>query len=219
MKSYRPHFYLSKAQRNALLLLAILLILLPFIFHQFSRQTTTELNENQMEAYQSWIDSIKQKKPKDEAKIFPFNPNYLTDYRAYSIGLSTRSIDRLTAFRKEGKYMQTASDFKRVSGINDSLFMLLKPFLKFPNRSKTFKKEVVKPLKYDINNCKASDLARVYGIGETFSARILKYRKFLGGFCSLDQLYEVYGLDSTVVERIGELFEVKTLPELKKVDL
>ncbi len=35
----------------------------------------------------------------------------------------------------------------------------------------------------------------------------------------MDQLYEVYGLDSTVVDEIRKKFEIKTLPNIKKIAL
>ena len=219
MKSFRPHFYLSKAQRNALLILSILLIVSPFIINSSLTKNNRSLKKEKMGFYQKWIDSIKGIKPQNYSSIYPFNPNYLTDYRAYTLGLSIESIDRLMAFRKEGNYIRSAGEFKRVTAVDDSLFKRLKPLLKFPNAPKSKKTDDVWVKKKEINSCQASDLIKVYGIGETLSKRIIKYRKFLGGFASLDQLYEVYGLDSVVVDRLIKKFEITISPKLEKVQL
>lgn len=72
--------------------------------------------------------------PKSKAKTpdpYPFNPNYLTDYRAYVLGLKPASIDQLLNNRKSGKWMNYVGQFHSVAGFDDSLMVSLKPYFVF----------------------------------------------------------------------------------------
>ena len=111
--------------------------------------------------------------------IYPFNPNYLTDYRAYVLGIDDNTIDRLFAFRKSGKFINSAAEFKRITQMEDSLFEAIKPFFKFPNFTKYKKEKVFNILKKDINEVEEYDFLKVKGIGNVFSSRIVKYRRFI----------------------------------------
>jgi DNA uptake protein ComE-like DNA-binding protein len=216
MKFIGPHFHLRKPQRNALLLLLVLVLCFPFLKDFVPLTPLAPLGEQSMRKHQKWIDSLSQinvSKP----KIYPFNPNFLSDHRAYELGLEPQSIDRLLAYRKSGKWINSAEQFQSVSGVNDELMARLRPYFTFPKRKKTdplIKKEFVK---IGLNQCEALDLERIYGVGKKLSQRIVNYRKYLKGYSDVDQLYEVFGLDSIVVQRIQKRFEIKVLPQINKL--
>ncbi len=44
---------------------------------------------------------------KDTFKIYPFNPNFITDYKGYTLGLSITEIDRLHKFRKKDEFVNS----------------------------------------------------------------------------------------------------------------
>ena len=64
--------------------------------------------------------------------------------------------------------------------------------------------------KRDLNRALAIDLKTIRGIGPVLSERIIKYGHSLNGYTDVNQLYRVYGLDSIVVDRIKEVFEIKS---------
>ena len=109
MKFFRPHFYLSKAQRNALLLLVVLLLGVPYLKDFLPEAAQNTLDHKAMEKHQSTIDSLV--RVQAPTVIYPFNPNFLTDYRAYLLGLPTASIDRLLNHKKSGKWLNNLEDF------------------------------------------------------------------------------------------------------------
>lgn len=47
--------------------------------------------------------------------------------------MSTQEIDRLLAFRKENKYVNSAEEFQQVTKVSDSLLKIISPFFKFPD--------------------------------------------------------------------------------------
>lgn len=175
---------------------------------------------------QSRIDSIKNLPPKTSNKIYPFNPNYITDYKGYTLGLSTVELDRLFAFRNRGKFVNSAREFQSVTQISDSLLHNLSPYFKFPdwvgrnNNSKkkvpNFKKEIEVR---DLNVATADDLMEIYGIGKTLSNRIIKFRDRLGGFLVDEQLYDVYGLKPEVAKKVLLKFQVSDVPSVKKINI
>ena len=147
------------------------------------------------------IDSLKLLKSGEKRKVYAFNPNFITDYKGYKLGMSVQEIDRLLAFRKENKYVNSAEEFQKVTGISDSLLNKISPLFKFPDwkqnknnysaEKKVFtmknfpKKEKLAIL--DINKATQEDLMKVYGIGEGLSSRILKQKEILGSFVSMEQ--------------------------------
>ena len=219
MRFRRPIFTLTKPRSYAILLLAAILLLYSFLLETLSYETTAPLAVGEMERHQAFIDSMIGAQKKRNNIIHPFNPNYLTYYHAYVLGIEKNTIDRLFAFRKSGKFINSAAEFKRITQMEDSLFEAIKPFLKFPNFTKYKKEKVFKNLKKDINEVEEFDFLKVKGIGKVLSSRIVKYRKYIKGFSTLDQLYEVYGLDSLAVDNVKNHFEIQKHPELKKIKI
>ncbi len=158
--------------------------------------------------------------------IYPFNPNYLSDYRAYIMGIDTVALKKIRLFRKQGKFFKSKEHFKEISGIDDSLFNKLEPYIRityhtFPNYKKNKRDKNYKFIeKKDINRATAEDLKKIYGIGEILSGRIIKYRNKLGGFTIKEQLRDVYALSEEAYENLWKYFEIKTPKRITdKIDL
>lgn len=156
----------------------------------------------------------------------------MTDYKGYKLGMSVKEIDRLLAFRKENKYVNSAKDFQNVTKVSDSLLDEISPYFKFPdwvNNKKEFKnyknysdKAFAKKEKIiiiDINLATKEELIKIYGIGEAISNRILKFKESLGGFASMEQMKDVWGLSPEVIENLNAHFKVLAQPNLKKIDI
>ncbi len=231
----KSHFTFKKQQRSEIVFLLFLIISLLCVYWlvDFSEEDVLDLSSAEIVATQKELDSLRlveidNRKP----KTYPFNPNYITDYRGYMLGMSNEEIDRLLQFRKEGNWVNSATDFQKVTGVSDSLLAVLSPYFKFPewvNNQKptnsTYSKsekgfiEMPYAQKIDLNKATEAELQQVSGIGEAFSKRIIALREKLDGFSDDAQLYSVYGLDSNVVQRTLNLFTVKTPNEIIKMDL
>ena len=166
------------------------------------------------------IDSLKALKKDASYRSYSYNPNFLTDYQGYLLGLSPEAIDRVWQFRNKGNYFQSKAEFQRIAAISDSMMTVVGPKLRFPKR--TIRTTSFKPspvVKKDLNEVDAVQLQKVRGIGQVLSARIVKFRDALGGFMVDAQLYDVYGLDSLVVRRVLDRYTVKYKPEVKKIPI
>lgn len=175
---------------------------------------------------------VQQKKIADT--IYPFNPNYLNDYRAYRLGLTEEEFDKLTAFRSQNKFVNSAKDFQQVTGVSDSLLQLIEVHFRFPDwvtqrnnpnspaNSPTTSTSLAHEntiIKEDLNTAEKEALMKVYGVGDKLSDRILEFRNRIGGFAADFQLYDVYGLDSSVVKKVLENFTVKTPVNINPLDI
>ena len=81
-------------------------------------------------AIQAQIDSLKAL-PK-ASTIYPYNPNYLSDQRGYFLGLRPVEIDRLHTYRAQGKWVNSAKDFQRVTGVDSVWIQRYSSYFKFP---------------------------------------------------------------------------------------
>ena len=232
MEKIKSHFVFNRSQRNGILLLVFFIsgYLVLNYYVDFSKENLLDINSKEVIAIQRELDSLRtidiaSKKP----KIFSFNPNFITDFKGYTLGMSAEEIDRLLVFRKENKWINSVEDFKQVTKVSDSLLNKISPYFKFPDwvnnlKSKTkyvkrgFKDKTFKQ-KVDLNIATHEQLEEVNGIGKAFSKRIVDYRNKLGGFTNDIQLYEVYGLNFQVTNSILKEFTVKTPKEIIKMNL
>lgn len=233
MKHIKSHFTFTKQQRSGIfvLLLLILIFQCVYFFVDFSSEEY-QVDQMDLTQFQAEIDSLKRIKVENsKPKIYPFNPNYITDFKGYKLGMSTDEIDRLLAFRKQNKWINSAKDFQNVTKVSDSLLSIISPNFKFPDWVTNPKPKThynysnsSKPKTFDqklnLNTATAEQLKKVNGIGEKLSERIVAYRAKLGGnFIDDVQLQEVYGLSTEVIERTLNEFTVKDAKPVKKINL
>ncbi|MBC7847170.1 MAG: helix-hairpin-helix domain-containing protein [Flavobacterium sp.] len=233
-KTVKSYFAFSRSQRTGIFLLFSIIIAsqIAYFFTDFNDASNDSPERERWLSLQSQIDSMKQEKLDYVPKIYPFNPNFISDYKGYKLGMSVPEIDRLLAFRKQNKYVNSPKEFQAVTKVSDSLLNAISPYFKFPDWVKN-KKQFKEYKKYpnttfakkekvvviDINKATQEDLIKIYGIGEAISLRILKFKESLGGFVSMEQMNDVWGLSPEVVENLNTHFKVLALPNVKKVDI
>ncbi|QED37670.1 helix-hairpin-helix domain-containing protein [Antarcticibacterium arcticum] len=232
MKHIRSHLVFNKSQRNGIFLLVLIIIVLQllYFFGNFVKPTTSYQSDNpELVLFQKKLDSIKlAKQAGDTLRIFPFNPNFITDYRGYTLGMTVEEIDRLHAFRAEDKWVNSAADFQKVTGISDSLLKNIEPYFRFPdwvtqNRpqvtNRTASINASPSQKQDLNAASVEDLVAVRGIGETLASRIVNYRNRIGGFVDDLQLKDIYGLNFETRNEVLKNFTVKNAPQVELLNI
>ncbi|WP_339884485.1 helix-hairpin-helix domain-containing protein [Polaribacter vadi] len=241
MNIFKSHFWYNKSQRNGIFILVLLIIIVQtFIFVDvFTDNEIINTNTPELVAFQNQIDSLKAIEVENrKPKVYPFNPNYITDYKGEQLGMSLEEIDRLLAFRKTNKFINSKEEFQNITKVSDSLLNIISPYFKFPdwvvkqnqssNSSRnskesftenSYKKKEVKISTTDINKATAEDFQSISGIGSAFSNRIIKYRSKLQGFSFDDQLYEVWGLDKEIADKVLSVFKIDEKPIIKKVNI
>ena len=236
-KTIQTYFKFTKEQRTSIFFLFLIIVVLQLVyfFIDFSTVSKEYPEKQKWLSLQTEMDSLKMDSKNSQPKIYLFNPNFITDYKGYKLGMSIQEIDRLLAFRRENKYVNSPEEFQNVTKVSDSLLNLMAPYFKFPDWVNN-KKENSKFKEYeayqneafakkekiiiiDINQATKEDLVKIYGIGEAISVRILKQKETLGGFVSMEQMQDVWGLSPEVIENLITHFRVLAVPRFKKIEI
>jgi len=162
--------------------------------------------------------ATKQAKSKDT--IYPFNPNYISDYKAYQLDIPMEVVYRIRAYRNTGEYITSEKTLQQVAKLSNEELSRIRPYLKLPKSSlpKSQKKKRNR-IKKELNAATAIDLQYVHGIGKTFADRIISLRNKLGGFVVKDQLDDVWGLRPETQHRLWEHFTLDSIPIIKKQNI
>ncbi|PKH50693.1 hypothetical protein CXF68_08280 [Tenacibaculum sp. Bg11-29] len=241
MKYFKSHFWYNKRQRNGVFFLLLIIVILQviYVFADFSSDKIIDTNSIEILAFQNKIDSLKKEAlEKRKPKKYPFNPNYITDFKGYQLGMTVQEIDRLHKYRKQRKFVNSAKEFQKATKISDSLLNKISPLFKFPkwvskrnklkkqsnysvvtNNSSSVGGSPYKPLTTNINEANQQDFEAISGVGEVISTRIVKYRRKLQGFSYESQIYEVWGIEKITVKRILKIFKVYKKPKIKKANV
>lgn len=163
---------------------------------------------------------------KESFPLFIFDPNTTNGIKLKKLGFDERTVRNILKYREAGGRFQKPEDLKKIYGMNESIFMMVKDYIKIDSsifilysadRQQHELSQVERPdtfvitnrkhswndsksaLYLDINSASPSELLALNGIGKVFSERIVRYRDLLGGFYTIDQLSEVYGITDSMV--------------------
>ena len=220
----------TSSQRKGIFVLLFLIILIQVAFYYY-RNTPTNFNDFQIDEasiafYQKEIDSLKQLKSK--RTIYPFNPNFIDDHKGYFLKMKVEEIDKLLAFRKLDKYVNSAKEFQQITGVSDEWLAEYSPYFKFPdwtqkkqstslNDNYVFKTETIS-IK-DINKATLDDLKLIKGIGPAYAERILNERTKFDGFVHIDQVNYIYNLPPDVISSLKKYFRIGAKPIINKINV
>ncbi|SHJ25884.1 DNA uptake protein ComE [Arenibacter nanhaiticus] len=227
----KSHFSFNRQERSGIFFFLFIIVFIQLLYF-FAKTYYVPGDKHSVQVdheIQVQLEELKKQAAlQDTLKPFPFNPNFITDYKGYALGMTPVEIDRLHRYREKGGFVNSAKDFQELTLISDSLLKEMVPYFKFPkwtqgSRGKPDKKEkkvIASVYTYqDINLASPDDLMSIKGVGEVLSRRIVKFRDRLGGFLTEEQLYHVYGLEKEVVKKILEKYKVLKVPEVQKINI
>ena len=211
MKTPLSFLNLTKTQRREIYwtLTLFLLVYLAIIFFPKGNPNTNatlvldSITKQQLNAL------VASKQAVNKDTIYPFNPNYFTDFKAHQLGISMDAVYRIRAYRKSGKYINSEKTFQKLTQLSETEIAQIGPYLKWtksilPKTQKLKKKRIKK----ELNAAIPKDLQLVYGIGEVFANRIISIRNQLGGFVIKDQINDVWGLSSETQQRLWNILNL-----------
>lgn len=217
---------MSKTDRNGILVFVGILILscvgIYFVNTYSQPKDIFQLDENAQNRMDVLLDSLKKEQNKPYvSKIYPFNPNFISDEKSYRLEMKPAEYDKLKAYRDADQWVNTIEDFRKVTGVSQAWINKYSKYFKFPDwvvEQQTRKREKRRSqptelsyqAKKDLNQVDADDLTEISGIGSVLSQRILRYRNKIGGFRGNIQLKDVYGLKAEVEAKILAQMTVKS---------
>jgi len=173
-----------------------------------------------------------------QASPFYFDPNELGLEQWQQMDMDDRIARNIIRYREKGGTFRDKEGFRKIYGMEDSVFAILDPYLRFKEKEKApsssyynnkDKKDSTKQTNnytkhqqdtviIELNSADSASLLACRGIGPSFAGRIIRYRELLGGLIKVEQLLEVRGMDS--LRFSGFRDQVTVNPELaRKIDL
>ena len=234
MNKIKSYFLFSREHRSGIFLLFAIIILVQLAYVFFGDFFVSKKNIPEDKAWllvQNEIDSLKNIQSTKKDTIYPFNPNYITDYKGYKLGMSIQEIDRLHAYRKQGKFVNSTEEFQKVTKVSNIFLSKISPYFKFPDWVKNkgtatsekfhkfLPKEKEKIIQKDINTATREDLIAVYGIGEKLADKILLEKEKLGSFVSMEQFQFMWGISPEAISDLEKRFSVKSQNGIKKIPI
>lgn len=244
-KWIKPYFSFSKKDRNGIIVLSVL-ILVAFMAN-IAINYLPEKNEDYSEfrqALSNWENTEGNNSSKIEQLLFTFNPNTISETALDSLLLPEYVKRNLSSYRKAGGKIKKVADFRKIYGMNDSIFSAIEDYIdiparkisqKIPTEQKNIEKGYLREnqvgktekenfssqppqLIIELNSADSAQLVRLNGVGPVFASRIIKYRSLLGGFYSKQQLMEVYNFPKETYDRIEENITIDS-SEIQKIRL
>ncbi len=217
--------------RNGIFLLSIVLFVGVTTYYLLSSKTKVEDNFVELKEFQKQVDSLKQiaqlKNKKFQAQLF--NPNFISDYKGYMLGLTSGQLDRLNRYRKSGKWINSVTEFKDVTQVSDSLLNEISSLFKFPDwvkqesRNQKFKNKKYPTKSYaqkkDLNVVTFTELQNDVKLPDFMAKRIVNYRNKIGGFVDDIQIKDIRGLYDNQQKKLLSMFTVKTPKQIKKINI
>ena len=235
------YFGFNKQQRNGLILLSIIsliLFLVRIIYPSFITPEKIEIKN--LPLIEQKLDSSYQlsqdrfsgnvKKENTALNLFVFDPNTITNQQLQQLGFNKKTAQTFLKFRDRGFVFKEKIDLKKVYGISDNFYSKLEPYIIIENKNSAANLNSNKSesnitasanknqTKVELNTADSLTLLDINGIGPSFAKRILKYRSLLGGFISVEQLKEVYGFTDEMFEKIKPNVTVNA-ELIKKINL
>ncbi len=174
-----------------------------------------------------------------------FNPNTFSYEQLREAGLPKDVAVGIVRWRSYGKVYRVKEDLALVSGLTDSLYSVLKPYIVIDasvaakpkeqdqklkdeptaKATKTVsdtlprsaKSEVRAPL-VEINSADTTALIALRDIGSKSAAEIVKYRELLGGYHSVEQISELKCVTEQNYEKILQQIYCDSC-EIRKIDI
>lgn len=228
----------SKGHYFGITIMLILIGLLQFSFYWYNNQSSSlgialSQEEKNWLLVQNEIDSLKEVNQENSNKIYPFNPNFISDYKGYKLGMTIEQIDKLHNLRKQNKYVNSNAEFQKLTGVSNVWMKQYAQYFKFPdwvtnksankfqsnfeNKYQKFEKKETKIVVQDINTANQAELEKVYMIGEKLALKIIAEREKFGGFANMEQLSFIWGISSEAIEDLNKKFQIKSVGNLKKI--
>lgn len=129
-------------------------------------------------------------------KLFPFDPNTVTESQLQELGLQPKTISIFLNWRSKGKHFYKKEDFKPLYTLSQVEYERLAPYI------------TIKVQRLNLNTADSASLVALPGIGAKLAHKILEYRKEIGSYTSVEQLKDVYHFPDSTIKLLKEQLTV-----------
>ena len=233
---WKDFFYFTRTERQGILILVVLCILVFVAGWMIPDKANTATNdtEKMKKEYAEFIASIRENEqkaythdrnfqPRRTVSLTTFDPNTTDSVGFLDLGLPAWMAKNILKYRTKGGKFRRAEDFRKVYGLTQEQYTILLPYICIapvtePHQDTLrlyipkVEKDTLKFFKYtagtvvELNGADTTELKKIPGIGSAIARMITGYRSRLGGFYDIAQLKEIH----LNVEKLRPWFNVAT---------
>ncbi len=195
----------SKKERNALIILIVLVGIFFLVPYLFPSKNKIQISENSSTATsQQLVQTV------NTAQLFPFDPNTIDSSGWKKLGLRDKTIRTIVHYREKGGRFRQPEDIRRIYGLHKDEADRLIPYIQI-GEQKTFAAKnphsvISDNAQYafpiEINKAGVNHWAALPGISAALAQRIVNYRNAMHGFKNIDQVAKTYGLSAATFSNI-----------------
>lgn len=140
-----------------------------------------------------------------------FDPNTADSITLVHLGLKPWQVRNLLRYRAKGGRYRKPEDLRRLYGMTDSAYNVLKPFITIDSleRIDSTRRDSVRYVAHikkdtilELNSTDTAELQLIRGIGRYTATQIIHYGQRLGGYANPQQIREIERLDASLLDSI-----------------
>lgn len=220
-KGPREFFTYTRKQRNGLLILAAVAVLLQVLlyFDGFWIEEKEQDYGSFRAAVAEWerSDSLAALQNHQPDSLFYFDPNAASQKELLALGFSSRLATTIHNYRSKGGSFRKPEDLLKIYTMDSSLYQKLEPYIAIAAASPEIlqeEKEKTRPElhfhPFELNTVSAEELEEM-GLPAWQVRRIISFREKYRPFQSKEDLYKVYDLDSAGIQKMWAYAAVEPL--------
>ena len=215
-KIIQDYFTFSKKERNGIIVLLTVVVLmaianqLVFLFEKPGEADVQKFLAEVAEFKKQQSLGVK------SGSLFEFDPNTIDSLSIDSLQLPNQVKRNLLRFRKKGGRFFYPDDFRKLYGMNDSVFSSVRKYIRIVNQKGKVNEQKSVPQKIEFftfnpNNMDEDDWLRL-GLTNNQVQRINRYKQSLGGqFTSKDQFGKTYGISNDLMDSLLKYMQIEPM--------
>lgn len=222
----RQYFTFSRSEKYGFIVLCAILfivIAINFSIGYFDNPVPTDFTDFKKFIAEWEAQEIKHE-GHGEGQMFGFNPNTITPEELDSLPIPQNIKNNLVRYRQKGGKFYSKESIRKIYGMNDSVFMLIGPYLFFDQPkvarvdAPSAENETKPPQLYlfDPNKATATELEEL-GFKNWQAQNILRYREEGGRFKTKNDLLKIYGMDTAFYENIKQWVMIEDTIPVEKI--
>lgn len=236
---FKQYFNFSRKDRNGIVILSSIIFVVMLVnFFLGKLNFSKESDFSELKQYLAGSENKDNNLKEKNLSLFPFNPNTITSLELDSLLLPKSIKNNLLKYRNSGGKFYSATDFRKLYGMNDSIFSEIKDFIltdpkentRFEKKLEFEKKEQISEKSFKEFNPNQVDYDELVLMGfSKFQAKnLVEFRKKRGNFKKKEDLLKIYGIDSGFYSTVKDYIKidvpnvenrVEAKKELKRIEL
>ncbi|HDR51155.1 MAG TPA: hypothetical protein ENN90_05965 [Mariniphaga anaerophila] len=217
---FKEYFNFLGKDRNAVIALCVLIAVVMaghLVVNRIELKSQYDLTEV-MEAFKAW--ESEQEDQQEIAAYFEFDPNTITAESLDSLPIPRFIRRNILRYRSAGGTFSQPGDFRKIYGMNDSIFAELEPYIRISSEKQNYD-EKAKPIEFEMPtgffdpNTATTDELQQFGFNQFQASNVVKYRQSGGFFTQPSDLLKIYGIDSAFFMRVQRIIQIEEQPEVE----